>query len=76
MDSISLETIHSLYSDLESLTQSATILPHNNPEEISRILMVLDEFSAVFNDVSCCYRTVIQQLMVALLEESASLKPR
>ncbi len=76
MDPVSLETLHSLYNDLESLSQSATVLPHNDPEAIQRILSMLGEFSAVFQDVSYSFRVIMQQLMAALLAESASLKRR
>jgi len=74
MDPVSLETLHSLYNNLESLSQSATVLPHNDPEAIQRILSMLGEFSAVFQDVSYSFRVIMQQLMAALLAESASLK--
>src|SRR5258708_6263286 len=76
MDPVYLETLHSLYNDLESLSQSATVLPHNDPEAIQRILSMLGEFSAVFQDVSYSFRVIMQQLMAALLAESASLKRR
>ena len=52
MNTVTHESICLWYQDLESMVQSAVVLPHSDPQAIQKILLGLDEFCNLFPSVS------------------------